>query len=85
MGKSPMPPKSITEQIPSDDPVHELGLSFVSSITTERVKRVIRAYGDKPQPIPDTGFRVFKLAKSNFPRCEFVPDSKASEEENVAA
>lgn len=75
----------IPDRIPADDPVHELGLSFVSSITIERVKRVIEGYGDDPQPIPDTGFRVYKLAKSNFPRCEFVPDVKASEEENVAA
>ncbi len=62
-----------------------VGLPTVASITIERVKRVIEGYGDNPQPIPDTGFRVYKLAKSNFPRCEFVPDPALSEEENVAA
>ncbi len=61
------------------------GLKTISSITIERVKRVIEGYGSDPQPIPDTGFKVFKLAKSNFPRCEFKPDSEKSEEENITA
>ncbi len=29
------------------------------------------------------GFRVFKLAKSNFPRVEFAPDPDKTEEENI--
>jgi adenine-specific DNA-methyltransferase len=31
------------------------------------------------------GFKVYKLTKSNFPRCEFAPDPKVSEAENVEA
>lgn len=60
-------------------------LKTISAITIERVKRVILGYGDNPQPLPDTGFKVYKLTKSNFPRCEFTPDPKVSEAENVAA
>lgn len=63
----------------------KLDLKTISAITIERIKRVIKGYGDNPQPLPDTGFKVYKLAKSNFPRCEFTPDPKLSEEENVAA
>lgn len=62
-----------------------LGIETVSAITIERVKRVIEGYGDDPQPIPDTGFKVYKLQKSNFPRCEFKPDPEADEASNVAA
>jgi len=32
-----------------------------------------------------TGFKVFKLAKSRFPRTEFLPDPEKTEEENLAA
>ncbi len=75
----------LPQDVPADDPVHDAGFPTISSITIERVKRVIQGYGDNPQPLPDTGFKVYKLAKSNFPRCEFTPDPKLSEEENVAA
>lgn len=62
-----------------------VGLKTISAITIERVKRVIAGYGDDPQPLPDTGFKVYKLQKSNFPRCEFKPDPAADEAANVAA
>lgn len=62
-----------------------IGLKTISSITIERVKRVIEGYGDDPQPIPDAGFKVYRLQKSNFPRCEFKPDTTVDETENVAA
>lgn len=62
-----------------------VGFASISAITIERVKRVIEGYGENPQPLPDTGFKVYKLSKSNFPRCEFTPDPKLSEEENVEA
>jgi adenine-specific DNA-methyltransferase len=35
--------------------------------------------------MPEAGFKVYKLQKSNFPRCEFKPDPQASEAENVEA
>lgn len=75
----------IPEKLPSDSPACTLGAQTLSDITIERVKRVIEGYGDDPQPIPDTGFKVYKLQKSNFPRCEFKPDPELSEAENVEA
>lgn len=63
----------------------ELGFPTISSLTIERVKRVINGYGDNPSPIPDAGFKVYRLQKSNFPRCEFRPDPSLDEAENVAA
>lgn len=75
----------IPELLPEDSPAKTIGISTLSDITVERVKRVIEGYGDNPQPIPDAGFKVYRLAKSNFPRCEFKPDPAASEEENVAS
>lgn len=78
-------PEAVDEKKREGKAALKLNLKTISAITIERVKRVIEGYGDDPQPIPDTGFRVYKLAKSNFPRCEFVPDPKASEEENIEA
>lgn len=75
----------IPELLPPDSPARTIGILTLSSITIERVKRVIQGYGANPQPIPDAGFKVFKLQKSNFPRCEFKPDPGADEAENVAA
>lgn len=75
----------IPAQTPPDSPARSAGYKTISAITIERVKRVIQGYGDDPQPMPDAGFKVYRLQKSNFPRCEFKPDSAASEEENVAA
>lgn len=75
----------IPEKTPPNSTAEQNGFATISSITIERVKRVIEGYGDNPQPLSDTGFKVYKLSKSNFPRCEFTPDPKLSEEENVEA
>lgn len=81
--------KFIVVQIPEktdpESPAYRDNYKTISSLTIERVKRVIEGYGDNPQPISDTGFKVYRLQKSNFPRCEFKPDPALSEEENVAA
>lgn len=61
------------------------GYKKISDITIERVKRVIEGYGDKSQPLPEAGFKVYRLTKSNFPRCEFKPNPEDSEAEKVAA
>lgn len=37
----------------------------ICDITKERIRRVIKGYGDKPSPLND-GFKVFKLDKSNY-------------------
>lgn len=75
----------IPEATPEESKARSLGLPTISAITIERVKRVIAGYGDDPQPLPDTGFKVYKLQKSNFPRCEFKPDPAADEAAKVAA
>ena len=73
------------EQVAAGTTPERLGFSKISDITIERVKRVIEGYGDDPQPIPDAGFKVYRLQKSSFPRCEFKPDSEVDEAANVAA
>lgn len=75
----------IPESLPVDSPARTIGLQTLSAVTIDRVKRVITSKREALEPNPASGFRVYKLAKSNFPRCEFVPDPKASEEENVEA
>jgi adenine-specific DNA-methyltransferase len=75
----------IPEVTPEESQARKVGYKTISAITVERMKRVIEGYGDNPNPIPDAGFKVYKLQKSNFPRCEFKPDSAADEEANVAA
>lgn len=67
----------------------------ISSITIERNKRVIQKLEKeeaKKQPSLfdsdkkpfKTGFKVYKLAKSNFPRVDFAPDPTKTKEENLA-
>jgi adenine-specific DNA-methyltransferase len=93
LSNSDFKPKFISVQIPESvdstkktgKNAFSLGLKTISAITIERVKRVIEGYGDEPQPMPEAGFKVYKLQQSNFPRCEFKPDPEASEVDNVAA
>ncbi|MFW5871772.1 MAG: site-specific DNA-methyltransferase [bacterium] len=69
------------------------GYKKISDIAIERVKRVIENYEkeeDQKQPSLienqepyKAGFKVYKLAKSNFPRVEFTPDSSKTEKENL--
>jgi adenine-specific DNA-methyltransferase len=75
----------LPESVDVETPAYKQGFKTISSITIERVKRVIEGYGDDPQPIPDAGFKVYRLQKSNFPRCEFKPNPAVDETENVAA
>jgi adenine-specific DNA-methyltransferase len=78
-------PEAVNDKKKDGKAALSLGLKTISAITIERVKRVIEGYGDDPQPMPDAGFKVYKLQKSNFPRCEFKPDPAASEADNVEA
>ena len=62
----------------------KLGLKKVSDITIERVKRVITATNGDGLPFADeSGFKVYKLTKSSFPRVEFAPDPDKTPAENV--
>ena len=71
------------------------GYQRISDITIERNKRVIeKIEKEEKEKNPDlfsqnqkpfkTGFKVYKLAKSNFPRVEFAPDPAKTEAENLA-
>lgn len=62
---------------------YKAGYRTISQITIERSRRIVEGYGDAPQPL-DTGFKVYNLTKSHFPRAEFQPDPDKSNEENVA-
>jgi adenine-specific DNA-methyltransferase len=70
------------EKIDEKETAYRLGFRTISAITMERCKRVIQGFGDAPLPL-DEGFKVFKLAKSNFPRVEFAPDPDKTEAENI--
>lgn len=74
----------LPEAIEKDHVAYKAGYKKISDITIERNKRVIEGYGENPQPL-DSGFKVYRLTKSHFPRAEFVPDPDKSEEENIKA
>jgi adenine-specific DNA-methyltransferase len=70
------------------------GYKRISDITIERNKRVIEKIEKedsekepsliKEENIPfKAGFKVYKLAKSNFPRVDFAPDPNKSDKENI--
>ena len=65
-----------------------MGFKTISDITVERAKRVIEGHGETPNLFGTghkTGFKVYRLAGSRFPRVTFQPDPDKSMAENVAA
>lgn len=74
----------IPEKVDRSNQAFAAGYKTISAITVERNRRVIKGYGDNPQPL-DTGFKVYRLTKSHFPRAEFQPDPDKSDEENIQA
>lgn len=85
----------LPELTDDNSPAHKVGFKKISDITIERAKRVIareqKAAADllpndeKRQFADSLGFKVFKLAKSSFPRVEYQPDPEKTEAENVEA
>jgi len=63
---------------------YKAGYKTIADIAKERIRRVIKGYGDNPRPIND-GFKVFKLDKSNYWENGFDFDPERSEEENKKA
>lgn len=53
----------------------------LADISIERIRRVIKGYGESPQPI-DSGFKAFALTESNYPENNFVLDPEKSPEDN---
>lgn len=61
---------------------YKVGYKTISEIGKERIRRVIKGYGEKPESI-DVGFKVFKLDKSNYVENRFELDTERTEEENA--
>ncbi|HPT66018.1 MAG TPA: site-specific DNA-methyltransferase [Candidatus Woesebacteria bacterium] len=77
--------KFILVQLPeltySESEAFKAGYKTIADITKERVRRVIKGYGENPKPI-NSGFKVFKLAPSNYPEISYEFDPEKTEEEN---
>ena len=86
-------PEAISDKTQTGKRAIEMGLRKVSDITIERNRRVISRGeketekllpGDPQRQLADSlGFKVYKLAKSNFPRVEFAPDPDKTEAQNI--
>lgn len=85
----------LPEIINESEEAYKAGYKKISDITIERNKRVIhkieKEEAGKQRTLLDgdakpfkTGFKVYKLAKSNFPRIDFAPDPTKTEDENLA-
>lgn len=72
--------KFILVQLP--EPTSNPNYPTISEITKERIRRVIKGYGDNPQPI-NNGFKVFKLDKSNYKINEKINVDKNSDKEDI--
>ncbi len=83
----------LPELTAADSPAHKAGFKKISDITIERAKRVVARIQKEAEGLLPTdpqrqfadglGFKVFTLAKSNFPRVEFAPDPDKTEAENI--
>ena len=91
--------KFILIQIPEltdeDSEAYKSEYKIISEFTIDRNKRIIKKYSSGIQSEGSDlfntdnnkfilGFKVYKLAKSNFPRIDFAPDPTKTEEENIA-
>lgn len=83
----------LPELTAADTPAHKAGFKKISDITIERNTRVIvRIQKEAEALLPNDpqrqfadslGFKVYRLAKSNFPRVEFAPDPDKTEVEKI--
>jgi len=71
----------LPEKTDEKSEAYKFGYKTITDVAKERIRRVIKGYGDTPQPISD-GFKVFKLTESNYPKNQFEFDPEKSEEEN---
>ena len=80
--------KFVLVQLPEltepESEVYKMGYKTIADISKERIRRVIKGYGDEPQPTDD-GFKVFKLGVSNYAENQFEFDPAKSEDENKRA
>ena len=78
----------LPEAIDSQHEAYKAGYRKISDITVERVKRIVEGHGETPNLFGaghKTGFKVYRLAGSRFPRVTYQPDPDKSMAENVAA
>jgi adenine-specific DNA-methyltransferase len=78
----------LPEAIELKHEAYKAGYKKISDITIERVKRVIEGHGEAETLFGkghETGFKVYHLAQSRFPRVTFQPDPDKTTAENVAA
>lgn len=87
----------LPEIVKEKDPHYVSKYRKVSDVTIERNKRVVEKIieskkaeqpdlfteENKEENLKGLGFKVFKLAKSNFPRVDFAPDPTKTDAENV--
>lgn len=74
----------LPEPTPKESEANKEGFKTIADICTERVRRVIKGYGDKPEPLQE-GFKVFKLDKSSYVENNFEHDPNKTNEENIKA
>ncbi len=72
----------IPEATEPDSEAYKAGYTTISDVTIERNKRVIREMENKKKTFK-TGFRVYRLSKSSFPRVDFEPDPTITEKANL--
>jgi adenine-specific DNA-methyltransferase len=75
-------PEAISDKEATGRRALEMGMKKISDITIERCRRVIKGFNGQ-LPLVDSGFKVFTLAKSAFPRVEFAPDPAKTEAANI--
>lgn len=71
----------LPEKTATDSEAYKAGYKTIAEITKERVRRVIKGYGENPKPV-DSGFKAFKLTPSNYPEISFEFDPNKTDEEN---
>jgi adenine-specific DNA-methyltransferase len=71
----------IPEPIDSNSDAYKSGYKTIADVARERIRRVIKGYGEKPKAIND-GFKVFKLSASNYLENQFEFDPEKPEAEN---
>ena len=69
----------LPELTDANSEAYKAGYKRISDITIERNKRVIERMETEDKP----GFRVLTLARSAFPRVDFVGDPEKTDEENL--
>ena len=74
----------LPEKLDKESEAFKAGYKTIADVSKERIRRVIKGYGENPQPI-DAGFKVFILSESNYPENNFVLDPEKSQEENHKA